>query len=83
MATMTDKSVRAMPDPNHDEVRTEAEQGQERGWRAGLIAALVFFALAVLCNAIAYHKLARLQEQGLGLSLAQSDRPGMGAIKPP
>lgn len=80
---MTDKFVRATPDRNNDEVRTEAERGQERWWRAGLIAALVFFGLAVLCNAIAYHKLARLQQQGLGLSLAQSGRSGWGPIKPP
>lgn len=79
---MIDKFVRATPDRNHHEVRTEAERVQERWWRAGLIAALVFFALAVLCNAIAYHKLARLQQQGLGLSLAQSERPGWGPIKP-
>jgi hypothetical protein len=80
---MTDKSLRATRDRYHGGVRKEAARGRERWWTAGLIAALVFFALALLCNVIAYQKLVRLQQQALGLSLAQSDGSGPGPIKRP
>jgi hypothetical protein len=43
--------------------RREARRREERRWRGGLIAALVFLGLATLYNGIAYRRLARAQQK--------------------
>ncbi len=62
--------------------RPEAERTEGRWSRAGLIATLVFLALATLCNAIGYRTLVRAQER-LALSLAHPSRPGPGPAGQP
>jgi hypothetical protein len=44
-------------------VRREARRREERRWRGGLIAALVFLGLATLYDGIAYRRLARAQQK--------------------
>ncbi len=63
------RKARRSPDATLDKggPRPDGERTAERWWRAGLIAALVFLALAILCNAIVYRTLARV-EQRLALS---------------
>jgi hypothetical protein len=68
--------------PEND-ARREARRREERWWKGGLIAALVFLGLATLYNGIAYRRLTRAQHQ-LVLSLTrQPYRPAFGPNAPP
>ena len=54
--------------------RREARRREERRWRGGLIAALVFLGLATLYNGIAYRRFARAQQKLAVALIRQTNR---------
>jgi hypothetical protein len=80
---MPEESSEAASDRHDRDARREARRREERWWRGGLIAALVFLGLATLYNGIAYRRLARAQQK-LTLTLThQRTWPGFSPIGPP
>jgi hypothetical protein len=63
-------------DRNDDRIRRETRRREERRWRGGLIAALVFLGLAILYNGIAYRRLARAQQKLTIAMIRQIHRRG-------
>ena len=77
---MPEESSATTGDRHDNDVQQEARRREDRWWKGGLIAALVFLGLATLYNGIAYRKLTRAQ-QNLALSLTrQAYRPGPGPM---
>jgi hypothetical protein len=67
----------------HDNgARREARRREERRWRGGLIAALVFLGLATLYNGIAYRRLARAQQKLTVALIRQINRSGHRPMGP-
>ena len=65
----------------HDNgARRAARRREERRWRGGLIAALVFLGLAILYNGIAYRRLARAQQKLTVALIHHINRRGRGPI---
>lgn len=79
---MPEESGEGTGDRHDNDARREARRREERWWRGGLIAALVFLGLATLYNGIAYRRLARAQQK-LTLSLThQRNWPGLSPMGP-
>jgi len=60
--------------------RRAARRREDRRWRGGLIAALVFLGLAILYNGIAYRRLARAQQKLTVALIHHINRRGRGPI---
>src|SRR5271155_3657318 len=60
--------------------RRAARRREERRWRGGLIAALVFLGLAILYNGIAYRRLAKSQQKLTVALIHHINRRGYGPI---
>jgi hypothetical protein len=60
---MPEETIEGTGDRHNNDARREATQREQRWWKGGLIAALVFLGLATLYNGIAYRRLARTQQK--------------------
>jgi hypothetical protein len=79
---MPEESIEGTGDRDHNNARREARRREERWWRGGLIAALVFLGLATLYNGIAYRRLARAQLKLTFALTHQLNRRGLRPMGP-
>jgi hypothetical protein len=75
---MPEESSESAGDRHDNDARREARRREERWWRGGLIAALVFLGLATLFNGIAYRRLARVQQRLAVAVIRQRNRRRQG-----
>jgi hypothetical protein len=75
---MPEESIEGTGDRNHNDARREARRREQRWWKGGLIAALVFLGLATLYNGIAYRRLARAQQRFAMAVIRHLNRPTYG-----
>lgn len=80
---MPEESVEGNDGRSHDDAPREHRRREQRLWRGGLIAALVFLGLATLYNGIEYRRLARTQQK-LTLALIHkiNERRHLGVYGP-
>jgi hypothetical protein len=76
---MPEESVEGTGARDHNDAQREARRREQRWWKGGLIAALVFLGLATLYNGIAYRRLARTQQK---LTLALTHQINWRRIRP-
>jgi hypothetical protein len=79
---MPEESNEGTGDRNHNDARREARRREQRWWKGGLIAALVFLGLATLYNGIAYRRLARAQQKLTFALIHRLNGRGPGPIGP-
>jgi hypothetical protein len=79
---MPEESIEGTGDRNHNDARREARRREQRWWKGGLIAALVFLGLATLYNGIAYRRLARSQQKLTFALIHRLNGRGLGPMGP-
>src|SRR5579862_303917 len=79
---MPEESIEGTGDRSHNDPRREARRREERWWKGGLIAALVFLGLATLYNEFAYRRLVRSQQRLTFAMMRQRNRPAPGPMGP-
>jgi hypothetical protein len=79
---MPEESIEGTGDRNHNDARREARRREQRWWKGGLIAALVFLGLATLYNGIAYRRLVRAQQKLTFALMRQRDQSDLGHMGP-
>lgn len=60
---MPEESIEGASDRHDNDALRAARRREQRWWKGGLIAALVFLGLATLYNGIAYRRLVRTQQK--------------------
>jgi hypothetical protein len=79
---MPEESTEGTGDRNQNDARREARRREQRWWKGGLIAALVFLGLATLYNGIAYRRLVRSQQKLTFALMRHRNRSERGPMGP-